>query len=39
MKLLEKELIVVSEASTVVPASLGAIVGALVVAMIWGASK
>ena len=36
---LEKELIVVNEASIVVPASLGAIVGALIVAMIWGASK
>ena len=36
---LEKELIVVNEASIVVPASLGAIVGALIVAMVWGASK
>jgi len=36
---LEKELVAISEASVVVPASLGAIVGALIVAMIWGASK
>ena len=36
---LEKELIVVNEASIVVPASLGAIVGALIVVMVWGASK
>ena len=36
---LEKELIVVSDAAAIVPATLGAIVGALIVAIVWGASK